>query len=42
VGRWIADALASLPEDLSDRPLRHDVEAARALLTRWGSDEHLA
>jgi histidine ammonia-lyase len=42
VGRWIADALASLPEDLTDRPLRHDVETARGLLTRWGRDERLA
>jgi histidine ammonia-lyase len=41
VGPWIADALASLPEDLSDRPLRHDVETARCLLTRWGRQEQL-
>jgi histidine ammonia-lyase len=36
VGRWAADALASLPADLADRPLRHDVETARGLLARWG------
>jgi histidine ammonia-lyase len=36
VGQWAADALTSLPADLSDRPLRHDVETARGLLARWG------
>lgn len=39
VAPWLADALASLPGDLADRPLRDDVDIARDLLTRWGDHE---
>jgi histidine ammonia-lyase len=36
-GPWLADALASLPPDLADRPLRDDLDIARGLLARWGA-----
>jgi histidine ammonia-lyase len=39
VGNWLADALACLPQDLADRPLRDDIEAARRLLRRWGDHD---
>jgi histidine ammonia-lyase len=37
VGRWLADALATLPEELVDRPLHDDILVARDMLTRWGT-----
>jgi histidine ammonia-lyase len=36
VGPWLADAMAALPEDLTDRSLRDDLHIARGLLTQWG------
>lgn len=36
IGPWLADACAALPADLTDRPLRDDLEIARGLLTQWG------
>lgn len=36
VGPWLADALAALPDDLTDRSLRDDLYIARGLLTQWG------
>jgi histidine ammonia-lyase len=36
VGPWLADALAALPDDLTDRSLRDDLEIGRGLLTQWG------
>ena len=36
VGPWLADGLAALPDDLTDRSLRDDLEIARGLLTQWG------
>lgn len=36
VGPWLADALMALPDDLTDRSLRDDLEIARGLLTQWG------
>jgi histidine ammonia-lyase len=35
VTRWIASALGSLPQDLTDRPLRDDIDTACDLLTQW-------
>lgn len=40
VGPWFADACATLPDDLTDRSLRDDLEIARGLLTQWG-DRHV-
>jgi histidine ammonia-lyase len=36
VGRWVADAFTALPDDLTDRSLRDDLDIARGLLSRWG------
>jgi histidine ammonia-lyase len=36
VGPWLADALSALPDDLTDRSLRDDLEIGRGLLTQWG------
>jgi histidine ammonia-lyase len=36
IASYLADALAALPADLADRPLRDDLEEAERLLIRWG------
>lgn len=36
LARWLAHAQQRLPRDLSDRPLRDDIDVARELIADWG------
>lgn len=39
---WLEDALACLPQDLGDRPLRDDVDIARRKLTEWAAQARIS